>query len=312
MVRRDTKLLQALVDGIQSHGTIANSCRMHGVSNGAFFNWAKLSKLEGGEEFMVLIGDEPMLFHEAIQMAQRQVSFEILENFRYRLLHGTHEVARFQGKTVYRRDPSLDHLSDKDLEDLAITSRYLRDANGEFIPEIIHHEPSVQATLAFLASEFPKQWGNKSTVEINQRSTGVQVVKHQYAQPKPLPVPVQEVAPVAAIEAPIIDVEPDDLSDILGEPLTEAAEPAPVAAPPVAEPRMPPPVAEPVAPPPAAPAKPLSDLSRDLLDRLARRPGGDRASAVMAPPVFRPEPDDLDPRRTGAGSGPPPGAIKVV
>lgn len=311
-MKREPELLQKLVDGITETGTIKNACRMYGVSNGAFFNWCKQSASDGGEEFMVSVGEEQMLFHEAVKMAQRQVSFEILENFRYRLLHGTHEVARFQGKTVYMRDPSLDHLSDQDLEDLGITSRYLRDANGEFIPEIIHHEPSVQATLAFLASEFPKQWGNKSTVEINQRSTGVQVVKHQYAQPKPLPAPVQEVAPVAAIESPIIDVEPDDLSDILGEPLAESAEPAPVAAAPAADPRTPPPVAEPVTPPPAAPAKPLSDLQRDLLDRLARRPGADRASAVMTPPIGRPEPDDVDPRRTGAGSGPPPGAVKVV
>lgn len=309
MVRRDTKLLQALVDGIQSHGTIANSCRMHGVSNGAFFNWAKLSKLEGGEEFMVSIGDEPMLFHEAIQTAQRQVSFQILENFRLKLLRGgSWEPAKFQGKTVYKRDPALDHLSDQDLQDLGITTRYLRGPDGEFLAEQVFTEVSTQATLAFLASEFPKQWGNKSTVEINQRSTGVQVVKHQYAQPKPSPVPVQEVVPVAAIEAPIIDVEPDDLSDILGEPLPE---PAPVAAPPIAEPRTPPPVAEPVTPPPAEPAKALSSLQRDLLDRLARRPGADRASVIMAPPIGRPEPDDVDPRRVGAG-GPPANAVKMV
>lgn len=309
-MKREPELLQKLVDGIAETGTIKNACRMYGVSNGAFFNWCKQSASAGGQEFMVSVGEEQMLFHEAVKTAQRQVSFEILENFRYRLLNGTHEVARFQGKTVYRRDPSLDHLSDGDLEDLGITSRYLRDANGEFIPEIIHHEPSTQATLAFLASEFPKQWGNKQTIEVNSRSSGVQVVK--YAQPKPSPVPVQEVVPVAAIEAPIVDVEPEDLTDILGEPLAESGEPAPVAASPVAEPRTPPPVAEPVTLPPGEPAKPLSDLQRDLLDRLARRPGADRASAVMTPPIGRPEPDDVDPRRTGAGSGPPPGAIKVV
>ncbi|MET4065913.1 uncharacterized protein YjiS (DUF1127 family) [Bradyrhizobium sp. S3.2.6] len=311
-MKREPELLQTLVDAIAEFGSIKNACGVCGVSNGAFFNWCKQSALDGGEEFMVSIGEEPMLFHEAVKMAQRQVSFEILENFRLRLLRGTDEVARFQGKTVFRRDPALDHLSDRDLEDLGITTRYLRDTAGEFIPEVIHHEPSVQGVLAFLAAEFPRQWGAKSTVEINQRSTGVQVVKHQYAQPKPLAVPVHEVTPVAAIEAPIVDVEPDDLSDILGEePVTESAESLAVAesvkAPPVAEPVAAPPVTG-----PAVPVKPLTDLTRDLLDRLARRPGADRAAPVMTQPVFRPEADDLDPRRTGAGSGPPPGAIKVV
>lgn len=307
-MKREPELLQKLIDNIQKYGTITNACRACNVSNGAFFNWCKQSATDGGEEFTVEIGDEPMLFHEAVKMAQRQVSFEILENFRLRLLRGTDEIARFQGRMVFRRDPAADRFSDAELAELGI-DRYLRDANGEFIPEMIHHEPSVQGVLAFLAAEFPKQWGNKSTVEINQRSTGVQVVKHQFA-PKPSPAPLQEIAPVAAIDAPPIidvepdDVEPDDLADILGE------------EPQSTEPVTPPPPAEPVAapPPPAEPAKPLSDLQRDLLDRLARRAcaGADRAPAVVMPNVGRPEADDLDPRRTGPGSAPPPGAIKVV
>ncbi|MET4045347.1 hypothetical protein ABIC03_007079 [Bradyrhizobium sp. RT6a] len=302
-MKREPELLQKLVDGIQEYGTIKNACRACGVSKAAFFNWCKQSGSGGGEEFMVSVGEEPLLFHEAVKVAQRQVSFEILENFRYRLLHGTDEVARFQGRTVWRTDPRVAHLSDQDLTDLGITTRYLRDADGEFIPETIHHEPSVQGVLAFLAAEFPKQWGNKSSVEINQRSTGVQVVSHRFASKPSLP-PVQEVARVAAIDAPIIDIEPDDLADLLGEePVGEQAQPA-LAAKPIA----PAPNAEPQ---PVQPAQ-VSELTRDLLDRLARRPGADRAAPVMSPSVFRPEADDLDPRRTGAGSGPPPGAIKVV
>ncbi|GAB9237911.1 hypothetical protein [Bradyrhizobium diazoefficiens] len=298
-MKRDKALLQQLVDTIAETGTINSACRMHDVSNGAFFNWCKQSATDGGEQFTVEIGEEPMLFHEAVKMAQRQVSFDILENFRLRLLRGTDEIARFQGRTVYKRDPALDHLSDQDLEDLGITTRYLRDANGEFIPEMIHHEPSVQGVLAFLSSEFPSRWGNKQTIEVNSRSSGVQVVKHQFA---PKPSPVQEIAPVAAIEAPVIDVEPEDLADLLGE------------APMSAEPITPPPPVEPAAatPLPAEPAKPLSDLQRDLLDRLARRPGTDRAPAVAMPNVGRPEADDLDPRRTGPGSAPPANAIKMI
>jgi hypothetical protein len=310
-MKREPELLQKLIDGITDYGTIANSCRVHGVSNGAFFNWCKLSKSEGGDEFRVSIGDEPMLFHEAVQMAQRQVSFEILENYRYRMLHGRDEVARFQGKTVYRRDPALDHLSDQDLADLGITTRYLRDANGQFIPEVIHHEPSVQGVLAFLAAEFPRQWGAKSTVEINQRSTGVQVVKHQFASKQSL-APVQVIAPtppVVAIEAPIdgdttiVDVEPDDLSDILGE-APESAESV-AAIPPPAEPAA-------ATPPPAEPAKVISSLQRDLLARLAQRPGANRAPAVVMPNVGRPEADDLDSRRVGSSFVPPSGAVKMV
>ncbi|MET4290935.1 hypothetical protein ABIB06_002440 [Bradyrhizobium sp. LB8.2] len=313
-MKRDPELLQKLIDGITETGTIKNACRMHGVSNGAFFNWCKQSTTIGDEEFMVSIGDEPMLFHNAVRSAQRAVSFEILENFRYRMLHGTDEVARFQGKTVFQRFPELDGWSDDEIREVGL-ERYKRDPlTGDFMPELIHHEPVMQGVLALLAAEYGSLFGNKQTIEVNSRTTGVQVVKHQFA---PKPRPVQEIAPappIATIEAPIdaeatdivtndlSDTEPDDLSDVLGE------------APRSAEPVTPPPPTLPTGatPPPGQPAKPLSELQRDLLDRLARRPGAARASAVVMPNVGRPEADDLDPRRTGAGSAPPANAIKMV
>lgn len=313
-MKREPELLQKLVEGIQEYGTINNACRACGVSNGAFFNWCKQSTTIGGEEFMVSIGDEPMPFHEAVRIAQRCVSFDILESYRYRMLHGTDEVARFQGKTVYQRFPELDGWSDDDIRGLGL-ERYKRDpVTGEFMPELIHHEPAIQGVLALLAAEFGSLYGNKQTIEVNSRSTGVQVVKHQFA---PKPRAVQEITsapPIATIEAPIdaeatdivaddlSDTEPDDLSDLLRE------------APRSAEPVTPPPPALPTGatPPPGQVAKPLSELQRDLLDRLARRPGAARASAVVMPDVGRPEADDLDPRRTGAGSVPPANAIKMV
>ncbi|OSI70870.1 hypothetical protein [Bradyrhizobium canariense] len=299
-MKREPELLQKLVDGISETGTIANSCRLNGVSNGAFFNWCKLSKSEGSSEFVVAMGEEPMPFHEAVQMAQRQVSFQILENFRYRLLNGTNEVARYQGRAQYQRFAELDGWSDAEIRELGL-ERYRRDPiTGEFMPELIHHEPSTQAVLAFLASEFPKQWGNKQTIEVNSRSQGVQVVRHPFA---PKPSPVLEIAAPTMIEAPI-DVEPheDDLTDILGD---ASAPVKPVTTPPVAEPIV-------ATAAPSEPAKPLSDLQRDLLDRLARRPGADRACVLGMPNVGRPEADDLDPRRTGAGFVHPLGAVKMV
>lgn len=310
-MKRDPELLQKLIDGIQEYGTIKSACRASGVSNGSFFSWCKLSASEGGEEFVVSVGEEPMLFHEAVRTAQRSVSFEILESYRYRMLHGTDEVARFQGKTVYQRFPELDGWSDDEIREVGL-ERYKRDPlTGEFMPELIHHEPVMQGVLALLAAEFGKLYGNKQTIEVSSRSTGVRVVKHQFA-PKPPLAGVQDIGPalpIAAIGAPVdleatdlCDLEPDDLSDVLGE--------APLSA----EPVTPPPPAQPAVAtrPPAQTAKPLSDLQRDLLDRLARRPGAARASAVVMPNVGKPEADDLDPRRTGAGSAPPPYAIKMV
>lgn len=311
MTKRSPEFFAELVAAIAETGSIAAAAKVCRCSVSAVWGWIA-SSAKGEPGFNVEWMGETVPLHQAVKQAQRLVSATILDNFRNRLLRGTDEIARFQGRTVYRRDPALDHLSDRDLEDLGIATRYLKDADGNFIPEMIHQEPPIQGVLALLAADFPKQFGSRQTIEVNSRSSGVQVVKHQYAQPKPLPVSVQEVAPVAAIEAPIVDVEPEDLSDILGEP--ESAEPGPVVeavAPPPAEPRTPPPVADSVTPQPAEPAKALSSLQRDLLDRLARRAGADRASAIMAPPIGRPEPDDVDPRRTGAG-GPPPGATKVV
>lgn len=297
MTKRGPEFFSELIAAIAETGSIAGAARVVGCSKAAVWGWLSASG-RGEPGYEVEYNGETMPLHQAVKQAQRLVSFTILENFRHRLLHGTDEIARFQGKTVYRRDPALDHLSDQDLEDLGITTRYLRDANGDFIPEMIHHEPSVQGVLALLAAEFPKTWGNKSTVEISSKSTGVKVVEHRYSKPK-VPVRVEVLEEATALAAPSSQVE-DDLSDLLGEESAESADDAPPINPDPVVAAQP---AETVARPPP---QPLSPLQRELLARLKAGPGATRAAPVRPTGA-------ADNFEDGVGAGQPkPGGVKVL
>ncbi|QQO14964.1 hypothetical protein JJB99_01870 [Bradyrhizobium diazoefficiens] len=247
---------------------------------------------------------ETIPLHVAAKQATRLIGASILDRFRHRLLHGTEEVCRYQGRTIYRRDPALDHLSDQDLEDLGILTRYLKDAEGNFIKETQHVEPPVAAVLAFLASEYPRTWGAKSTLEVNQKSSGVKVIRHEYGQPKPkAPVPVEVVqqAPALTPPSPVDNEDDDDLSDLLGAEL-EAVGPDPV----MQEEPAPVVQAKPEPPPPPTPAQGLTELQRELLGRLKAGPGATRSAPVRTTGA-------VDNFEDGVGPGQPrEGGVKIL
>ncbi|QOZ79922.1 hypothetical protein XH83_33805 [Bradyrhizobium sp. CCBAU 53351] len=307
MTKRSPETLAEFVEAVADTGSVANAARKVGISISSAWSWMAQSR-QGQSGFDLEYMGQSMPLHEAVKQAQRVVGATILDNFQLRLLKGTQEVSRYQGKTVFKRDPKLDLLSDQDLTDLAITTRYLLDDEGNPIPEVIHHEPPVAAVISFLQATYPKTWGHK--IEVSNRSTaasGVQVVPR--------------MKPAAAINAPAeppVDVEPKDLTDILGPDdesvpatieleVTPAPEPGPSAeaVEPGAESASP---AEPE--PPSESLKPLSALQLDLMARLAQRSNATKPAPVMVS-SGRIEADDLDPRRNGAGT-PPKGAVKVV
>ncbi|MCG2628843.1 hypothetical protein L6654_19590 [Bradyrhizobium sp. WYCCWR 13023] len=301
MTKLNPEILAQFVEAVADTGSISNAARKVGISVSSAWSWLSQSR-QGGDEFDVEYMGETMPLHEAVKRAQRVVGATILDNFQLRLMKGTAEISRYQGKTTYMRDPKLDLLSDQDLHDLGITTRYLLDDEGKPIPEVIHHEPSVAAVLAYLAANYPKTWGNK--IEVNQRSTtasGVQVVPR--------------LRPALATEAPAeqpIDVEPEDLTDILGPDEERAPALIEFEVTPVSEPEPPAEAVEPVEeaalptePASDEPMRRLSTLQLDLMARLARR------SNAIRPAAGRVEADDIDTRRIGAGT-PPKGATRVV
>ncbi|MBR0989122.1 LysR family transcriptional regulator [Bradyrhizobium japonicum] len=293
-----------LLDAIVEHGSITTAARSIGVSPASAFSWMQQSA-KGEPGFDVEWMNETVPLHAAVKQASRQVGFDILEGFRKRMRDGVTTVAQYQGKTVYRRDPACDRYSDSELIELGI-DRYLRDGAGNFIPETVWTPPPVQGVLALLAAEFPRLYGNKNTVEISQKTSGV--VRHQvsYSLSKPsAPMAVVEVLPPSPAIAPpeeiIGSADDDDLSDILGEMGDTAAErpsesqPAPVRAEPPATP-----------PEPELQAAGLTPLQRDLMARLKAGPGGARTAPVQ--PTGSPakdQPDDVP-------LAPPAGAMKVL
>lgn len=299
-MKRSPEFFAELVAAIAETGSIAAAARVCRCSVSAVWGWLA-SSAKGEPGFDVEWMGETVPLHIAVKQATRLIGAGILDRFRHRLLHGTEEVCRFQGKTVYKRDPALDHLSDQDLADLGITTRYLRRPDGSFVEERQIVEPPVAAVLAYLSSEYPKVWGAKSTVEINQKSSGVKVVRHEYIQPKPkAPVPLEIVQEAPSLAPPVDDGE-DDLSDLLGEE-SETIEPEPEAI----ETEPAPIVQAEAEPSPTAPQG-LSPLQRELLARLKAGPGATRSAPV------RPTGSAVDNFEDGIGPGqPPPGAVRVI
>lgn len=300
MTKRSPEFFAELVVATAETGSIAAAAKVCRCSTSAVWGWLSASA-KGEPGFDVEWMGETMPLHQAVKQAQRLVSATVLDNFRHRLLHGTDEPAKFQGRQVYKRDPALDHLSDQDLDDLGITTRYLRRPDGSFIEETIHHEPPIQGVLALLAAEFPKVWGAKSTMEINQKSSGVKVIRHEYGQPKPkAPVSVEIVQEVPALAPPSLD--DDDLSDLLGD--SEPIEPEPEAI------ELPEPEPQPVMQEESEqipPQQGLTELQRELLSRLKAGPGATRSAPV------RPTGAAVDNFEDGVGPGQPrPGGVKVL
>ncbi|QPF91479.1 hypothetical protein [Bradyrhizobium commune] len=299
MTKRSPEFFSELVAAIAETGSIAAAAKVCRCSTSAVWSWLA-SSAKGEAGFEVEWMGETVPLHVAAKQATRLVSANILDRFRHRLL-GTEEVCRFQGKTVYKRDPALDLYSDQDLEDLGITTRYLKDADGNFVEERQFVQPPVAAVLAYLAAEWPKTWSARSTSTVEIKSTGVQVIKHEYGQAKPkasVPVEIVQEAPTLAPPSPVEVVADDDLADLLGE------ESEPVELEPIMQEEPTPVVAAEPEPVPSTPTQGLTELQRELLSRLKAGPGATRSAPV------RPTGGAADHREDGIGAGQPlPGAV---
>jgi hypothetical protein len=202
----------------------------------------------------------------------------------------------FQGKTVYQTNP--DYADPELRELLGITDPFLRDANGDRIPELVWHAPStdlVQMILQAHSKKYRRQ--SQVNVDVNNRlSGGVMLLNGN--QPaasiaaQSAPLPMVEILESAEPEPVALATEPD------AEDVDAAEEPAAVA--PVQPPSPPS-----TGPNPAVRRSGLSDLERDLLARSQMKPDDPQRAAPVG--VNLNNRDDYDSKRTGAGIVPPNG-----
>jgi hypothetical protein len=240
---------------------------------------------------------EPRWFHDHVRSAVSNSIEAIEAAARSRALHGTFTAAKFQGKTVYKEDPTLLGVDDQLLDMLGLPDRLLRDERGRPVPEQVWTPPSTDLVLGILAAH-SKRYRKQSSVDVNlsaRLSGGVQVIGNKPAPSIAAPLPMLVEIVQEAIEEPeraATDEEPPadftELDDIgVTDTPAEPDEPEPEAAPTPPAPVMiraatpteyaPPTQAGPLAPPRRA----LSPMERDLLTRLNGTP--EQRSAPVIP-----------------------------
>jgi hypothetical protein len=315
MTKRNAEIMVAFLDLTSQSPVYSEACRSLKIRESTLYRWLAQSKRDAKErpgepsEFVISYGDETGYFHRFAREAISWSISAIEQAARHRSLHGTMHPVRFQGRTIFQRDRRLIGLPPDILELCGYPDDLLRDENGLPIPEMEWRPPSTDLTLALLSaysSRFKKSSSVNVSVE-NRHSGGVQVFGSpapKAIQQAPLPM-LQLIEGELEPEKPLTDNEHEQHEAETSEKTNlerqlDAQRKTPEPSPERSGGSKP----EPVAPsrPPSAHG-PLSDLQRDLLARLAAKPGAPERVAPV-PRVPSRDSDDTNPDRTGPGSIP--------
>ncbi|WP_426437798.1 hypothetical protein [Bradyrhizobium genosp. P] len=306
MTKRNTENLTAICDKLMDNPSMRAAARHVGISLSTMWSWLGASqKAQPGDttDFLIEFMGDTVLFHEAVGMARKAAVAEIEALFTHRMMRGTVEKVFYKGHPTWVEDESLINVDDETLVILGLPDRFKRDEYGNRIQHTIVHAPPVAGVLATLAAHHPKMWGSHQNIEVNNRASGVSIVKHTYERPAPPPIPVQEV-PMISQHVPTLEEELG-LDSLDSDDAIEAAPVEEVASAPAPEP----------APKPSTPlpTKPMTPLLADLLQRWKEKQASLAQGAT--PPVVRPAPapqsSRYDDPEEGIGDEPRPGGVRV-
>jgi hypothetical protein len=304
MTKKSVETFTAYLDIMQGDPIYANASRALGLHEASIFRWLKRSRVdaehpEQPSEFCFEYAGETKFFHQHMRDCITASVERIEQAARSRAEHGHYSVSMFQGRTVYKSNPDYEDTEIREL--LGITDPWLRDANGDRIPELIWHAPSTDL-VAMILQAHSKKYRKQSQVNVdvnNRHSGGVMIVggsqPKTIAQKTPLPV-LEIIRDEIEQERPLTgDNEPEQIEGSDGE--QQAPETEPVAEQPTL-----------TAPRPVTSHGPLSPLQRDLLARAAMASNDPNRAAPTKP--YQRDGDDYSKARTGPGHVPA-GGVKV-
>ena len=133
---------------MQGDPIYANASRALGLHPASIFRWLKRSRAdaehpEQPSEFCFEYAGETKFFHQHMRDCITASVERIEQAARSRAEHGHYSVSMFQGRTVYKSNPDYEDTETREL--LGITDPWLRDANGDRIPELICSQPKAIA-----------------------------------------------------------------------------------------------------------------------------------------------------------------------
>lgn len=307
MTKKSTERFIAFLDVLQGTCSYADTSRALGQHPATIWRWLAASKKDAAlpeqpseYKFAYGEGDEIKYLHQHVRDAVNMSIEEIESAARGRARSGHYTKSMFQGKTVYQTNPDYDDSELREL--LGITDPWLRDINGDRVPELVWHAPStdlVQMILQAHSKKYRRQ--SQVNVDVNNRLSGGVMLLNGGNAPQAktvthaVPLPMVEILESAEPEPVARASEPDAEDVDAAEELAAVAPVQPTPAP------MPPSTG----PNPAIRRGGLSDLERDLLARAQMKPDDPKRAAPVG--VNLNNRDDYDSKRTGAGIVPPNG-----
>jgi hypothetical protein len=289
-MKRSPEFFRQYLDVLGEVIVYKKAAKIVGITDDTRNDWEAQSrrdeanKVEGSIFFFEHSGVEAW-FHQHTRRAVSRSIEDIEAGARSRALYGTYTTSQYRGQTVYRLNP--DWIDEGMRELLGLTERdmYLRDANGNLVPEMVWQPPATDLVLGILAAHsnrYKRQ--SKIDIDMNARVTGGILVA-EAPSPKifqrPVPVPVIEVVKEAE---QIEETEVTEIDDLVTDTSPTKDEPENIAAPPTPapEPRVireaPPPAYQPTAS--ESTGRPISALKADLLARLRGDPSKRSASPI--------------------------------
>jgi hypothetical protein len=272
VTKKNIETLTAFLDIMQGDPVYAKASRALGIHETTPFRWIKESRRasEHPEQpslyFLDYAGEKKWFWQHLRDCISASVE-RIEQAARSRAEHGHSTQSFFQGHAQYKLDPDWE---DEELRTLlGLRDQWLRDSNGDRIPEMVHH-PAPVDLIAMVLTAHSKKYRRQSQVDVNVRGQ-IGGVLHLGNQPPAKSVthqatlPMLEILSAAAEPQPVAPVsEPeadaDDVDEIAeqadADDVDEVSEPAAVASP----------------PPPSEPVRrELTPLQRDLISRARMR-----------------------------------------
>jgi hypothetical protein len=253
--------MRAVLDRLVAHPEITAAMRACGCTERLFWLWMAESNKQTNERFRFEWGGEVRWFFEHFRIAQKR-NIILLEGYlRETIQLGQKRQVVTDGKIAYAHDPKLlaDAL-DPDLWEMLhwprpITDTYARGEAGELLREYVIEPPAAHLQIRGAQAYLPNLWGDRKTVDLNAKTSGVLVIKRQFGPP-PAPA-VEQTAEQQAIE--------DDAADDAREPNAS------------------PPTTHNPEPPPSHPVNASAESIAKLKQQLAERNARVAAAAAARP-----------------------------
>jgi hypothetical protein len=190
-MKRGPDTFRALCEVLTKDPRFFVACEKMKIRESTGYRWLLRSKASDPEFSFTWLDAAPVWFHDAVRQAQSMYYTGLIQSVEHYAMYGRTRETRFKGRTVYKTNPEYDLLTDEQLLERGIETRYLRDPiTMDFIPEVEHVDAPVQLQLAVLQARAPRIYSTKvSHSHEVTRNLGVTIIQPPKIPPPALPSP---------------------------------------------------------------------------------------------------------------------------